>query len=175
MTIYAAMGAHLNAALDALEADGALPAGLNRAAITLEPPRDASHGDMATNAAMVLAKPAGTNPRALAELLVAKLTALDEVTSADVAGPGFINLRLNEDAWRGELRAITDLATEYGQSICHIRGGCAVSVVMLIRTDYFNHHKGFQNGTDRTGIYQCQRAQTALQKRRIARGGRQNR
>ena len=66
MTIYTVMAAHLDAALDALEAEGALPTGLARAAVTIEPPRDASHGDMATNAAMVLAKGAGTNPRALA-------------------------------------------------------------------------------------------------------------
>ena len=144
MTIYAAMGAHLNAALDALEADGALPAGLNRAAITLEPPRDASHGDMATNAAMVLAKPAGTNPRALAELLVAKLTALDEVTSADVAGPGFINLRLNEDAWRGELRAITDLATEYGRS--NMGGGTTVNVEYVSANPTGPMHMGHSRG-----------------------------
>ena len=73
-TLYAAFADHISAALDALEAAGTLPVGLNRAAITVEPPRDPSHGDLATNAAMVLAKPAGTNPRALAEALVAELT-----------------------------------------------------------------------------------------------------
>ena len=76
MTIYAAMGAHLNAALDALEADGALPAGLNRAAITLEPPRDASHGDMATNAALVVGKAAKLAPPKLAAQLAEALAAL---------------------------------------------------------------------------------------------------
>ena len=67
MTLYTRFAAHLDAALDALVASGALPGGLERRAVTVEPPRYASHGDLATNAAMVLAKPAGTNPRALAE------------------------------------------------------------------------------------------------------------
>ena len=116
MTIYARMADHLNQALDAMEADGSLPAGLNRAAITLEPPRDASHGDMATNAAMVLAKPAGTNPRALAEALVARLDALADVREASIAGPGFINMHLTDDAWRGEVRVISDIGDDYGRS-----------------------------------------------------------
>ena len=83
-TLYARFAAHIDAALDALEADGALTPGVDRRNVTVEPPRDASHGDLATNAAMVLAKPAGTNPRALAEALSAKLAALDEVASVDV-------------------------------------------------------------------------------------------
>lgn len=87
VTLYARFAAHLDTALDALEAEGALAAGISRAAVTVEPPRDPSHGDLATNAAMVLAKPAGTNPRALADLIVAKLRAFDEVASADIAGP----------------------------------------------------------------------------------------
>ena len=85
------------------------PAGVrlaDRRAVAVEPPRDPSHGDLATNAAMVLAKAAGTNPRALAALIAPKLEALDQVTSVEVAGPGFINLRLAPDAWRGELAAI---------------------------------------------------------------------
>ncbi len=107
---------HLNLILDALVAEGALPARLNRSSITVEPPRDSAHGDLATNAAMVLAKPAGTNPRALAELLVPKLSALPEVASASVAGPGFINLFLLEAVWRDELAAIHAQKTDYGRS-----------------------------------------------------------
>src|SRR3954468_7805894 len=102
-TLYARFTADLSAALDALEAEGALPAGLKREAITVEPPRDATHGDLSTNAAMVLAKPAGTNPRALAALLVPKLEALPQVESVEIAGPGFINLRLTDATWRDEL------------------------------------------------------------------------
>ena len=116
MTLYARFATHLDRALDALESEGALVAGVPRSAVTVEPPRDPAHGDLATNAAMVLAKGAATNPRALAELLVTKLGALDEVASASIAGPGFINLRLVEQSWREELQAITDLGKDYGRS-----------------------------------------------------------
>jgi len=115
-TLHARFAADLNAALDALEGEGALMRGLDRRNVTVEPPRDASHGDLATNAAMVLAKPAGTNPRALAELITPKLTALDYVTSVDVAGPGFLNVRLSDDVWRGELSNILVEAADYGRS-----------------------------------------------------------
>jgi arginyl-tRNA synthetase len=116
MTLYTQFAAHLDSILDALVAEGTLPAGLNRRAVTVEPPRDASHGDLATNASMVLAKPAGTNPRTLAEAIAAKLGALDEVASVAVAGPGFINLTLHEDRWRDELAAIHAAGDDYGRS-----------------------------------------------------------
>jgi arginyl-tRNA synthetase len=116
MTLYTRFAAHLDAALDALVASGDLPAGLERRAVTVEPPREVTHGDLATNAAMVLAKPAGTNPRALAEKLVAELQKIDEVTAVSVAGPGFINLTLDEDAWRSELTAILDMGGGYGRA-----------------------------------------------------------
>ena len=109
-TLYAAFAGHLSAALDALEAAGTLPGSLKRGAITVEPPRDPSHGDLATNAAMVLAKPAGMKPRDLAEALVAELTKIEDVTSAEIAGPGFINMRLAPSAWLAELRAIAALS-----------------------------------------------------------------
>ncbi|WP_156842266.1 arginine--tRNA ligase [Novosphingobium aquimarinum] len=115
-TLYATYSAHLDAALDALEAAGTLPGGLKRGAVTVEPPRDPSHGDLATNAAMVLAKPAGMKPRDLAEALVAELNKLPDVTSAEIAGPGFINLRLAPGAWIGELRTIAALGDDYGRS-----------------------------------------------------------
>ena len=99
-----------------MEAEGALPAGLNRRAVAVEPPRDPAHGDLATNAAMVLAKAAGTNPRALAGLIAPKLEALAAVTSAEVAGPGFINLRLSPGSWRDELEAIMRDGESYGLS-----------------------------------------------------------
>lgn len=116
MTIYAQFAAQLDAILDDLTAEGTLPAGLNRRAVTVEPPRDASHGDLATNAAMVLAKPAGTNPRALAAAIAAKLEALGDVASVAVAGPGFINLTLNEDRWRSELAVVRAAGDDYGRS-----------------------------------------------------------
>jgi arginyl-tRNA synthetase len=115
-TLYARFAADLAAALDALEAEGALARGLDRRNVTVEPPRDASHGDLATNAAMVLAKPAGTNPRALAGLIEPKLAALDYVTSIEIAGPGFINVRLSDGTWRSELATILGEAGDYGRS-----------------------------------------------------------
>jgi arginyl-tRNA synthetase len=86
------------------------------ARVLVEPPRDASHGDLSTNAAMVLAKPAGTNPRALAALLVPKLEALPDVASVEIAGPGFINLRLTDDSWRNELSRLLAEGEHYGLS-----------------------------------------------------------
>jgi arginyl-tRNA synthetase len=116
MTLYIRFAAHLDAALDTLVAAGDLPAGLDRANVTVEPPRDPSHGDLATNAAMVLAKPAATNPRALAEKIAAELGKLDEVQAVSVAGPGFINLALTDDVWRSELSTIRDEGADYGRS-----------------------------------------------------------
>ncbi len=116
LTLHAAFARDVGAALDALEAQGSLPGGLSRAAVAVEPPRDPAHGDLATNAAMVLAKPAGTNPRALAEALVRELGKLPQVTDAAIAGPGFINLRLSRDSWLAELRAIAALGGDYGRS-----------------------------------------------------------
>ncbi len=116
VTLHAAFAGHISAALDALEAAGALPAGLNRSAVSAEPPRDPSHGDLSTNAAMVLAKPAGMNPRALAEALVVELAKAPGVTSAEIAGPGFINLRLDDATWLTELRAIAATGPDYGRS-----------------------------------------------------------
>ena len=116
MSLYARYSELLDGVLDELEAEGALPPGLNRRAVAVEPPRDPSHGDLATNAAMVLAKSAATNPRALAALIAPKLEALPAVISVEVAGPGFINLRLSPDAWRDELRAILSEGDAYGRS-----------------------------------------------------------
>jgi arginyl-tRNA synthetase len=116
VTLYARFAAAIADILDGLEADGSLPAGLPRAGVAIEPPRDPAHGDLATNAAMVLAKPAGTNPRALATLLQPKLAAIPGVTGVEIAGPGFLNLRLAPDVWREELRAIVAAGGDYGRS-----------------------------------------------------------
>jgi arginyl-tRNA synthetase len=116
LTLYARFAAHIDAVLDALERDGRLASGIERKAVAVEPPRDAAHGDLATNAAMVLAKRAGTNPRALAELIAPRLAELDEVESAEVAGPGFINIRLAPPVWQEELRAILAGGEDYGRS-----------------------------------------------------------
>ncbi|WP_338444913.1 arginine--tRNA ligase [Pelagerythrobacter marensis] len=116
-TLHAAFAAKVDAVLAALETEGALPAGTSRAHVAVEPPRDASHGDLATNAAMVLAKQAATNPRALAEKIVEHLQRDVEIESAEIAGPGFINMRLADAAWRRELNAIARLGGDYGRSV----------------------------------------------------------
>ena len=116
MTLYTRFAAHVATALDTLTAAGTLPDGLDRRHVTVEPPRDVAHGDLATNAAMVLAKPAGMNPRALGEALAAELGKLDDVAESSVAGPGFINLRLTDAAWRDELAQIRAGGDAYGRS-----------------------------------------------------------
>jgi len=116
VTLFANFTAHLHVALDALEAAGTLPAGLDRGNVTVEPPRDPAHGDLATNAAMVLAKPAGSNPRALAELIAGELAKAPGVNGVDIAGPGFLNLKLDASVWLDELRAIAARGADYGRS-----------------------------------------------------------
>ena len=102
--------------LDALEAAGTLPKGLDRGAVTVAPPREAAHGDMATNAAMVLAKPTGVNPRALAEPLAAALKADPRIAEVAVAGPGFINLRLTPSAWFATVQAANAAGSDFGRN-----------------------------------------------------------
>ena len=143
-TLHAAFADQIAAVLDALEAAGTLPPGLSRAAVAVEPPRDLSHGDLATNAAMVLAKPAGMNPRALAEALVSELTKVPGVTSADIAGPGFINLRLDPAIWLTELRAIAALASDYGRS--KMGGGKMVNVEYVSANPTGPMHMGHCRG-----------------------------
>jgi arginyl-tRNA synthetase len=116
LALFIRYAAHLDAVLDRLEKSGALPSGLFRGAITIEPPRDPSHGDMATNAAMVLAKPAGSNPRDLAELIANGLRGVESVEAVEIAGPGFLNLRLADNVWRDELAAIATAGELYGRS-----------------------------------------------------------
>ncbi|MBW8784313.1 MAG: arginine--tRNA ligase [Novosphingobium sp.] len=143
-TIHAAFVGHVSAALDALEAAGTLPGGLSRGAVTVEPPRDPTHGDLSTNAAMVLAKPAGTNPRALAEALAEQLRAAPQVTDVAIAGPGFLNLRLNRDAWLNELRAIGVLGAEYGRS--EVGSGTTVNVEYVSANPTGPMHMGHCRG-----------------------------
>ena len=104
------------ASLADLAAEGVLPQGLDTSAVAVEPPRDAAHGDMATNAAMVLAKPANMQPRAIAEALVTRLMADPRIAGADVAGPGFLNLRLDRALWHGLIRATLGQGIDYGRS-----------------------------------------------------------
>jgi arginyl-tRNA synthetase len=144
VTLYARFAAHVDAVLDTLEAEGALAPGVERGAVAVEPPRDPAHGDLATNAAMVLAKRAGTNPRALAEAIVPKLQALDEVASAEVAGPGFINIRLDRSVWEQELAAILAEGAAYGRS--EIGAGRTVNVEYVSANPTGPMHMGHCRG-----------------------------
>ncbi len=102
--------------LAAMTAEGALPEGLDFANVAVEPPRDAAHGDMATNAAMVLAKPAGLKPRDIAEALASRLAADARVSLAEVAGPGFLNLRLDASVWQGVPARVLAEGEGFGRS-----------------------------------------------------------
>ena len=116
MNLFTEIRAAVIDALGALEAQGTLPAGLSYDNVTVEPPRDAAHGDMATNAAMVLAKPAGAKPRDIADALAAQLRSDARIASAEVAGPGFLNLRLATDQWHHVLRAVLKAGAGFGRS-----------------------------------------------------------
>ncbi|WP_225204887.1 arginine--tRNA ligase [Novosphingobium huizhouense] len=142
--VFAQVANVIDAALDALTAAGTLPQGLSRAAVTCEPPRDASHGDMATNAAMVLAKPAATNPRALAAALVEELVRDPRIAAAEIAGPGFINLRLAPSAWLAELALIAQAQGDYGRSA--IGGGTTVNVEYVSANPTGPMHMGHCRG-----------------------------
>lgn len=116
MNVFTALKDQIVAQIGVLMAEDVLPDGLDTGRISVDPPRDAAHGDVATNAAMVLAKPAGLKPRDLAGTLADRLATLDSVASAEVAGPGFINLRLSNDFWRARLGDVLAAGTDYGAS-----------------------------------------------------------
>jgi arginyl-tRNA synthetase len=116
MNLFTDIRALVLQAIEALQAEGILPEGLNTAPVTVEPPRDPLHGDMATNAAMVLAKPARARPRDIAEALAAKIGADDRIVAAEVAGPGFLNLRLAPSVWQALPGAVLAQGTDFGRS-----------------------------------------------------------
>ncbi|MET3521807.1 MULTISPECIES: arginine--tRNA ligase [unclassified Mesorhizobium] len=126
MNIFADFNARVIKAVEALDLKDKDGAPLDLSRIAVEPPRDASHGDLATNAAMVLAKPTGQNPRALAERLAEALRGDADVAAADVAGPGFVNLRLHDGFWQAHLAALLGEGRNYGRST--IGGGRKANV-----------------------------------------------
>jgi arginyl-tRNA synthetase len=126
MNIFNSFRDRITAQLEALAASGEIPAGLDASRITTEPPRDPSHGDMATNAAMVLARDAGMKPRDLAELIAAGFKDDRDVEVTEIAGPGFINFRLNNNLYFSVLEKILSSREDYGDS--HIGGGEPVNV-----------------------------------------------
>ncbi|MEZ5779448.1 MAG: arginine--tRNA ligase [Paracoccaceae bacterium] len=116
MNLFADIRALVIARLDDMAAAGELPQGLDMANVAVEPPRDAAHGDMATNAAMVLAKPAGMQPRVIAGALASRLSEDERIASTEVAGPGFLNLRLAPSLWQGVVRAALEAGADFGRS-----------------------------------------------------------
>ncbi|MBX3493276.1 MAG: arginine--tRNA ligase [Parvibaculum sp.] len=144
MNIFRYFEDRVEAALKALEKEGALPAGLDTSRVAVEPPRDPSHGDLSTNAAMVLAKPANMKPRDLADRLAAKLAAEEAVTEVSVAGPGFINLRLNTGFWLARIPEMLRSGPAYGAS--ELGAGEAVNVEYVSANPTGPMHVGHVRG-----------------------------
>jgi arginyl-tRNA synthetase len=115
MNVFADFAARLRSTLEALVAEGAIARLPDLGRVVVEPPRDPSHGDLATNAAMALAKELGLKPRDLAETIAAKLASDPDVAKADVAGPGFVNLTLSETYWRAALASALAAGADYGR------------------------------------------------------------
>ncbi len=116
MNLFADVAARVTTALETLKSEGVLPADLAFPTFDAEPPRDATHGDVAVNAAMVLAKSAKMKPRDIAEALKAKLEAAPDVAKVEVAGPGFLNITFKNDVWQDLIRTILKEGSSYGAS-----------------------------------------------------------
>ena len=144
LNLYTEFAAKLDAVLDALVKAGALPADISRANVAVEPPRDPAHGDLAINAAMVLAKQAKTNPRALAEKITELLGSDADIDAAEIAGPGFINLRLARSVWEKELARIAEQGADYGRS--SIGNGTRVNVEYVSANPTGPMHMGHCRG-----------------------------
>ena len=142
--IFARVLARVRSALEQLSTAGKLPPGLDHARVLVEPPRDPTHGDMATNAAMVLAKDAGEKPRVLAEAIVAALKGYPLLAEVAVAGPGFVNLTLTRDAWLKELRAAIAAGSDYGRS--NLGGRAPVNVEYVSANPTGPMHVGHGRG-----------------------------
>ena len=144
MNLFADIRALVIDSLEAMSRDGALPEGLDFANVAVEPPRDAAHGDMATNAAMVLAKPARAKPRDIAEALAPRLEADPRVASAEAAGPGFLNLRLDPQVWRDALGAALTAGAGFGRS--SLGGGARINVEYVSANPTGPLHVGHTRG-----------------------------
>ncbi|MGB4826209.1 MAG: arginine--tRNA ligase [Paracoccaceae bacterium] len=144
MNLFAEIRSAVVDALDRMTAGGVLPGGLDLSAVAVEPPRDAAHGDMAVNAAMVLAKPAGKPPREIAEALATELMLDPRIEGTDVAGPGFLNLRLSAALWQGVVREVLAVGASYGRS--DIGGGKKVNVEFVSANPTGPMHVGHVRG-----------------------------
>ena len=131
--------------LEALGRVGELPVGLDTSRVSVEPPRDLAHGDLATNAAMVLAKPAAMKPRDIAALLAPRLEAHTDVAGVEIAGPGFVNLRLTGAFWSARIPEILDAGADYGGS--DVGAGERVNVEYVSANPTGPLHVGHGRGT----------------------------
>lgn len=116
MNVFSIFEDRIRAVLEELRAEGVIPEDTSLTGFTVEPPRDANHGDFASNAAMVLAKPSGRNPKELAGLIAERLARVESVAGVDVAGPGFINITLKPGYWPEILRSVLREGDDYGRS-----------------------------------------------------------
>jgi arginyl-tRNA synthetase len=144
MDVFAGFYGRVLAAVQQLKHDGVVPQNASIEGITLEPPKDASHGDLATNAAMVLAKPAGLPPRALAERLAPLLAVDAHVDKVEIAGPGFINLTLSSAFWPKVLRMVLEQGETFGRSA--VGRGEAVNVEYVSANPTGPMHVGHTRG-----------------------------
>ena len=144
MNIFRHFETRINAILTELVSEGSLPGGLDFSRVAIEPPRDPSHGDISTNAAMVLSKPAGMNPRVLAEHLAKRLQDEEGVTEASIAGPGFINLRLANNVWFEVIADVLKAGTDFGSS--NIGASQAVNVEYVSANPTGPMHVGHVRG-----------------------------
>jgi len=144
MNLFADIRALVLDALTQMQSEGSLPAELDFANVAVEPPRDPLHGDMATNAAMVLAKAAKMKPRDIADALAVKLAADDRVTVADVAGPGFLNLRLSPSVWLDIVPNALQSGADFGRS--NMGGGKKVNVEYVSANPTGPLHVGHTRG-----------------------------
>jgi arginyl-tRNA synthetase len=145
MTVFKRFHSYIETALEELSRAGLVPTGLHTGQVSVEPPRDPSHGDLSTNAAMVLAKAANMRPRDLAALIAEKCEAIPEVAHVEIAGPGFVNLRVAADLWREEVRAILEAGTSYGDS--DLGAGAPVNVEYVSANPTGPLHIGHARGT----------------------------
>jgi arginyl-tRNA synthetase len=145
MNPFAEIRADILAAIEAAQADGSLPAALPVERITVEPPRDPGHGDAATNAALILAKPAGRAPMELAGLLAARLARLPKIAAAQAAKPGFVNLTLDDAFWRAQIPVALRAGADYGAA--DLGRGAAVNVEYCSTNPTGPLHVGHGRGT----------------------------
>ena len=144
MNVFSEFRQRIDGIVEAMGVAGEVPAGLSLDRVSVEPPRDPSHGDISTNVAMVLAKPAGRKPRDLAEAVAARLRDTDDVETVEVAGPGFVNLRLSAACWQNRIGEILHAGTNFGDT--DIGGGRPINVEYVSANPTGPMHVGHARG-----------------------------